>query len=197
VGPSIRKGESEASGGPCPALGLRFHGLLGGLALWTLLLLSNGVVDQLTSVLAVAGWLILGLYWIWRAWGQYGAGGSGLRECSRSLVFPILVAGVVVLAWSDLPLRARFETSKAELTDLAHNRARWPDSDDDDVMAGAYRVQSVREVGGGIRLYVGRAYVFDAWGFALLLDGAPLKEESARYEHLEGNWYVFVDRQGS
>ncbi|MCK6445598.1 MAG: hypothetical protein L6Q99_04335 [Planctomycetes bacterium] len=118
----------------------------------------------------------------------------------RWCVPPVLVVGLVVVAWFGVPLRVRFELSRSELDALAeharHERAlvdaeleAWQPGEVHFV--GTYPVTRIETFDGGVRFLVARAGFVDAFGFAYSERGVPPNLSGDEYERLAGEWYVW------
>jgi hypothetical protein len=166
------------------------------MAVFTLVLASNAAVDMAMSTLVTATWLILGVWWLVLTWRWFKRGrprGSTILDVIAVPVVVIVTIGVIL---SGYPLKIRFEASQEALHEIVADRRNGGEVDLPQ-RAGWYDVINVERFGNELRLYVGRAYIFDAWGFSYSPMGSLSGEMSARHNHIEGPWYTFVEHHGS
>ena len=183
------------------------------LGLYTALMITNGAWTYIQSGLMAILWIGALFWWLMYLGRQ--------PESSRSrriyaFIPPLLVIVLIALSWTDLPLRVRFNSSKADLAALAQDALEG-----DEVIApqtaGLYTVRDVsigfREIpvggdmpeppgalGTGVKLEVGSAGLWGAsqWGF-FYSDVPPQNylSPTIRFQHLTGPWYVYKLIQGS
>ena len=164
------------------------------LVAYTLLMVSNAAVDMLVSVILLCAWVAVAIGWLvllrrklrWRE----------SPPSTRTLVgIPVAAAVVAVVVVQGYALGLRFAASEDAPRDVVAAHLAGEDLPE---RAGWYDVSRVETVGEGeVRLYVGRAYVSDAWGFSYLHEGDLDPIGEVRHRHLEGRWYTFVEGRGS
>lgn len=144
--------------------------------------------------LAAPAWVALVVGWaVWVARGRPGR---------AALVHPAIVIVLVTAVVLDLPLRARFESSRPAFEAMIGRHVDMPSQQ------GLFIVDVLRITGPGEIEFVVRNSDIDgvAWGFSLSFDGppgelidGPLPIREQRYRLLDGNWYVWAihDPNGS
>jgi hypothetical protein len=166
------------------------------MAIFILVLASNAAVDMLMSTLITGTWLILGLWWLVLTWRWFKRGRPKGSTNLDVIAAPIVVIMTIGVMLSGYPLELRFDASRKALQEIVADQ-RSSEHVDLPQRASWYDVINVESFGDELRLYVGRAYIFDAWGFSYSPTGSLSSEMSARHHHIEGPWYTFVEHHGS
>ena len=170
----------------------------GVLFLWILWAASDAVVPfghlLLLAVLALGLVGLWGLHWlaslVARSRGQMGAPLTG-KEWVAWVVLPLLLFSGYTAAKLRIPLRLRFEMSRAAFEEYVTSAREGEGAEPEGL--GLYRVRGV-EFHDGVP-HVSTAFeLFDYGGFVLLPDGPPPDARPYTYRHLTGRWYTFVFR---
>lgn len=156
-----------------------------------------GVIGMGLSVIAAAFLLILGIICVIR----------------RTLLLPVVIGGVVlvgllVLAWSPLPLQARFAMHGGAFSRVAaetqpSNDGEWQGPCPSRI--GSYPISRCAAIGTGFLFYEPEGGFLHSAGFAYLPDGPKQAQREGIddptasgnqpivYHHLSGDWYTFSD----
>ena len=122
-------------------------------------------------------------------------GRFGFTQLARWLGIPL--AGVLTLALlaAGLPLRARFELSRAALEDVAR-RVQAGETLRDSTPAGWYTIDGayVDDEDGGVYLPVEGSGLFTDCGFLYLPTGQPMASRQMWFAPIDGPWWTFERR---
>ncbi len=163
------------------------------LALVTLLVISVPGWVPFASTLCIVGWIALIGVWVYglaRKVANKRAGRADSRRFWMFLVVPGFLALVLLLAATDLPIRARFVLSRDELTEAA-TAVLEARGDADTSRIGSIPIESVETNGVAVWFVTSGFGLPERWGFVYAPNGGVPELSSASLTSLDGDWYIF------
>ena len=120
----------------------------------------------------------------------------GWREWARWLGVPLILGVVYVWTQSGEPYDLRLSWSRSAMDQAAAEIMAGGSTDRDWI--GLWPVQDVERLPGGVRFIVSGCGFIDRCGFAYSTSGSSASiadpdDSEDRYEHLDGNWFIWTD----
>jgi hypothetical protein len=143
-----------------------------------------------------AGWVLAEIAWLIRAALLTAKMGFAIALTDTALLgMALVVMLTVVLVGLDVPLRLRFEASRASLDALAEQLTAEDAPDRiPDMAVGLFDAEKIERVPGGFRFLVNDTGFLDSGGFAYSPIGAPPNFGSDSYERFRGPWWIWIER---